>query len=219
LYYNSRPFGRRRAQQQPFPLCHWKKTQLIPTLMLSLMPSKIRRTSWLILASLYAIHSSYVVLLFLSYSSAPCPRHSALWPGRGESQSHGDLSSPPTFCDIWAHVQAFLDSSDRLSIASLGWSFSVEVLCSHMWLTRPWLPYHRRKWGFGRISSDRSVTTDSPTLFHVFHHLWSFFTPKDRRSNQRASPQFLCYSFQHFHAVTTSVAVLRASRDAPCRQA
>jgi hypothetical protein len=139
------------------------------------------------------------------------------WPGRGESQSHLDSYRSLTLHDVWVHLQAFLDSSARLAVSTLAPSFSYGVLCSPMWITRPWKPYRRRRWGFGRISSDRSVTTDRPTLFHIFHHLWPFFTARDRWSSQRASPHLLRYSFQCLHAATTSVAVLRAPRAPPCK--
>jgi hypothetical protein len=91
------------------------------------------------------------------------------------------------------------------------------VLCSHLWLTRPWPPLRRRRYGFGRISSARSATTTAPTFHHIFHHAWLSLSPVERRTCQRICPELLRYSYQRVHAATTSVACLWTSRPSPTK--
>ena len=114
---------------------------------------------------------------------------------------------------------SFLPVADRATLSLLARAYSHGVLCSPLWLTRPWQPIRRRLWGFGTISADRAASTDAPTLHHVFHHAWSFLYPADRHRSQQACPLLLRYSLQRFHAATTSVASLRAIRPPPTKPA
>jgi hypothetical protein len=141
------------------------------------------------------------------------------WPGIRDSQSYSASSSSPalTLVDVWALVQSFLDSSDRQCLSRVASAFSLGVICSPLWLTRPWQPHRRRRYGFGSVSLERSATTDKPTIIHVFHHLWPFLSPCDRHQMQRSSLFLLRYSYQRVHATVTSVAVLRAPRPPPTK--
>jgi hypothetical protein len=139
------------------------------------------------------------------------------WPGTLDSQAHFDTNLAPIVDDVWIHFHSFLDSRSRRTLLGVSKAFSQGLLGSSLWLTRPWQPHRRRRYGFGTIHRDRSATTDKPTLFHVFHHLWPFLQPSERRTSQAASPYILRYSFQRIHAATTSIASLRALRLPPAK--
>ena len=115
------------------------------------------------------------------------------------------------------HIQSYLAPSDRSSLSCVASSFSLGIICSPLWLTRPWQPHRRRRHGFGRISKDRSATTDKPTLLHVCHHLWPFLAPLDRKQMQLSDPSILRYAFQRIHAATHSIAALRITRPPPIK--
>ena len=159
---------------------------------------------------------------FRGFSFSHAPPSSILgsrrWPGILDHQSHPAVpGTAPNLLDVWAPVQSFLTTSDRRILQTVSSSFSCGLLCSPLWLTRPWQPHRRRCHGFGTISRERSVTTDAPTLLHVFHHLWPFLTPRDRQTSNLLSPHILRYSFQRIHAAVNSIAVLRASRPPPSK--
>ena len=157
-----------------------------------------------------------------SFSYSHVPPASVLgtrrWPGRHDSQSHPATAKlAPTLHDVWASIQSFLDQPARLAMTRVAPVFSYGILCSPLWLTRPWQPHRRRRYGFGTVSSNRSATTDRPTLLHVFHHLWPFLSPRDRRQSQRLSPCILHHSYQRVHAAVTSVSCLRVPRPFPSK--
>jgi hypothetical protein len=127
------------------------------------------------------------------------------WPGCDNSQSHSATAKlAPNLFDAWVHVQAHLEVPSRLRLNTAAKQFSYGVLCSPLWIAHPWQPHRRRRHGFGAVSKDRSVTTDCPTFFHVFHHLWSFLSSCKRRRCQQMSPLLLQCSFQPVHAAMTS---------------
>ena len=115
------------------------------------------------------------------------------------------------------HLIPFLRPEARVALSQTAICFSYGVLCSHLWLTRPWPPIRRRRYGFGRISQARAATTDSPNLLHVFHHLWPFLDVIDRHKMQQLSSPILRYAYQRVHAAMHSVAVLRDSRPPPTK--
>ena len=104
--------------------------------------------------------------------------------------------------DVWPLLLPYLTAGDKVVVSALASSFSFGVLCSPLWLTRPWQPHRRRRWGFGTVSAQRSATTPSPTVYHIFHHIWPFLGAAERFQSQRLSPLMLRYSFQRFHAAT-----------------
>ena len=134
-----------------------------------------------------------------SFSHVPPPtlQGSRRWPGRVDCQSP---SSDPLLLDTWVHVQRFLAPQDRRHMLCLSSAFSFGVLCSPLWLTRPWQPHRRRRFGFGKVCRARSATTASPTLSHIYHHLWPFLSSSDRQMSQSLSPVFLRYT--HFSEST-----------------
>ena len=155
-----------------------------------------------------------------SFSHVP-PAHirgTRQWPGSHDSQSHStNANLAPTLFDVWVNVQSYLVSSDRQRLSCTATKFSLGVICSPLWLTRPWQPHQRRHYGFGSTSKNRSATTDIPTLLHVVHQLWPFLDPIDRQQLQQLSPSILRYSFQRIHAVIHSVAHLRQNRPPPTK--
>jgi hypothetical protein len=156
------------------------------------------------------------------FSHIPLPRvlGSNRWPGVLDNQSypsHPGVNIVPTLFDVWAPLQAYLDSSARMSLHRVSLVFSLGVLCSPLWLTRPWSPHPRRRYGFGSISRCRSATTDAPTFLHVVHHIWPFLQPPVRHQLQRLDSSILSCSYQRLHATVTSVALLRAARAPPTK--
>ena len=140
------------------------------------------------------------------------------WPGTYDSQSYpAKLTAVTTLADVWVHFQSYIRVADRRRLRSVSTAFFHGITCSSLWLTRPWQPHRRRRYGFGAVSSDRSATTDCPTFFHVFHHTWTFLLPVERRRCQQSSPALLRYSFQRVHAAVTSIASLRAPRPSPSK--
>jgi hypothetical protein len=139
------------------------------------------------------------------------------WLGVNDSQSYqaNQANLAPTLVDIWVHLHSYLDPSNRISLSRVSFDFSHGVICSPLWLHRPWQPHRRRRYGFGRVSKDRSTTTDKPTILHVFHQIWPFLCSSDRCTMQRPSPSILRYSYQRIHAAVISVAILRAPRPPP----
>jgi hypothetical protein len=120
--------------------------------------------------------------------------------------------------DVWVHFQGFLDSSARAAMLLLTPSFSYGVLCSPLWVCRPWPPFGCRHWGFGSVSRDRSAATAAPTFLHVFHHIWPFLSPYHRhRAQQLLGPETLQCSYLCAMAAVTSVASLRAPRPPPTK--
>ena len=135
------------------------------------------------------------------------------WPGINDSQLHPAAATlVPTLVDAWVYVQAYLGAAARQRLHHVATAFSYGPICSPLWLTRPWQPHCRRRYGFGAVSRDRSATTNRPTFFHIFYHTWPFLLPNDRRWCQQSSPAILRYSFQRLQAAVTSVASLRAPR-------
>ena len=142
----------------------------------------------------------------------------ARWPGTHDSQSYpATATAVPTLPDVWVHVQSSLSAADRHTLHQVAIAFSHGSICSPLWLTRPWQPHRRRRYGFGAVSSARSATTDCPTIFHVFHQTWPFLLPVERRRCQQSSSALLHYSFQRVHAAVTSIASLRAPRPSPSK--
>ena len=109
-------------------------------------------------------------------------RGSRRWPGHYSSQSPN--LAPLLVFDVWVHVQPFLAPKDCRTLHCVSSPFSSGILCSHLWLTRPWQTHRRRCFGFGKVSRDLSATTDRPTFFHIYHHLWPFLTPAERHLSQ-----------------------------------
>jgi hypothetical protein len=166
--------------------------------------------------------SSPVLSERFSFSHVPPPRvlGSHRWPGVLDNQScpsHPGVDAVPTLFDVWAPLQAHLDSHARMSLHRVSRVFSPGILCSPLWLTRPWSPHRRRRCGFGSISRHRSATTDAPTFLHVVHHLWPFLQPPARHQLQRLDPSILRHSCQRLHAAVASVALLRAARAPPAK--
>ena len=120
-----------------------------------------------------------------------------------------------SFFDVWVYVIPFLPRPARAAISTLNSSFSYGVICSPLWITRPWPPLRRRRYGFGKISSERSATTTAPTFLHIFHHLWPHLLPIDRFNCHRSCLATLRYSFQRVHSALTPISSLRATRPSP----
>jgi hypothetical protein len=155
-----------------------------------------------------------------SFSHVPPPSLHGYdrWPGTQDSQSQSSNANlAPNLFDIWVHVQHFLPPSDHLRMFCIDSAFSLGIICSPLWLTRPWQPHRRRRYGFGSISINRSATTDKPTLLHVFQQLWPFLAPADRHKMQLLHPSILRYAFQRIHATRNSLSVLRAHRLPPTK--
>jgi hypothetical protein len=53
---------------------------------------------------------------------------------------------------------------------------------SAVWLTKPWEPLRRRRWGFGLPHSSRSATHNKASYQIFIHFAWTFLEPEDRHA-------------------------------------
>ena len=115
-------------------------------------------------------HPSAPPAFFFSHVPPTSLHGFGCWPGVQDSQSQSSNANlRPNLFDIWVHVQHYLAHSDRQSLSSIDVKFLLGIICSPLWLTCPWQPHCRRRYGFGSTSIDQLATTDEPTLLHAFH--------------------------------------------------
>ena len=127
--------------------------------------------------------------LFFSHGPPTTIQGQDRWPGCPDHQA--SFTSKLSLIDVWVHLQCFLSACERKSIQQTSREFSLGTICSPLWLSRPWQPHRRRRWGFGRASINRSATTNQPTFFHVFHHILPFMDPFLPAKCQSISPFLL----------------------------
>ena len=138
---------------------------------------------------------------------------SVRWPGGRHLVPH-----PPVLClsDVWPLLIPFLDPSARQSLHFLSQAFALGPRFTGLWLSRPWSPYRRRRWGFGReVDLQRTIVTRAPSCYILLHHIWSFLTPHERSLMSRTHVLWDLYASMRLRAFTSSVALLRRVRPSP----
>eukprot|EP00980_Cylindrotheca_fusiformis_P016881 scaffold5112_cov92-Cylindrotheca_fusiformis.AAC.1 len=140
------------------------------------------------------------------------PPHVPPWPGSGDFQ--WQRSASPSFEDIWV----FIAASGFLSPELRSWLFSwrpvlrIWYRCGPFRISRPWQPFRKRLWGFGRMSAQRSCAHDKPNFRMAPHFAWPFLTSFERVTLLRAHPFWFLYAALRKRAVLRSLAPLRLPR-------
>ena len=126
----------------------------------------------------------------------------------------GTLPAPLQFFDIAIRIQCsgFLDVSSVAALELAHPDLVSNSLVLPTSLSKPWQPIRKRRWGFGKASTDRTLAHDRPNPHSMIHYAWTFLTPQDRRQAMRAFPQWRSYAELRHFAGTHDVQVLRQQR-------
>jgi hypothetical protein len=127
------------------------------------------------------------------------------WPSSSNSQG---CPSPEKLSDVLSAVWQFLATDERQTVCTLSRDYSRGPYGTAMWLTPPWPPLRRRRWGFGVPSKNRSISHDRPSFLLITHHIWTYMTPSDRFQLLEL-PAVRKYAHLRATATWTSVSDLR----------
>jgi hypothetical protein len=86
---------------------------------------------------------------------------------------------------------------------------------SAVWLTKPWEPLRRRRWGFGLPHSSRSATHDKASYQIFIHFAWTFLEPADRHAATQSCSAWYLYHHLRAKAALLSIAPLHKKRPPP----
>jgi len=98
--------------------------------------------------------------------------------------------------DVAVSIQAsgFLDPTDVERLGMAHPDLVANSLVLDTWISKPWSPIRRRRWGFGKVSKDRGLSHDRVNPRSMIHFAWKFLTPAERRLAMEAFPQWKSYA-------------------------
>ena len=139
-----------------------------------------------------------------------------LRPGKTARQSVTDVRTMeqrpvPTIMDVAVLVLAgnYLEESDYDVLRVAHPELKRDSLILNTWITRPWQPYRKRRWGFGRTHKERGTNHDRVNPISMIHFAWRMLDFEDRTECIEAFPQWKEYAATRKQACVTSVAALR----------
>ena len=119
--------------------------------------------------------------------------------------------------DVAVSIQAsgFLDPTDVERLGMAHPDLVANSLVLDTWISKPWSPIRRRRWGFGKVSKDRGLSHDRVNPRSMIHFAWKFLTPAERRIAMEAFPQWKSYAALRRFACVHSVAELKEPQVLP----
>jgi hypothetical protein len=112
---------------------------------------------------------------------------------------------PPTLVDVAVWIPAYLATTDQRSLALVSIYLWKGARYGPLWITRPWEPYRRRKWGFGTPSVGRSTSHNGASPIMFIHFAWPFLSAVDQRQLDLVATAWRDYICLRFAAATTSL--------------
>ena len=152
-----------------------------------------------------------------SFRHTPPPTVKNRWPGDGDWQHFPVDQRGVAFMDVAVSIQAsgFLDPTDVERLGMAHPDLVANSLVLDTWISKPWSPIRRRRWGFGKVSKDRGLSHDRVNPRSMIHFAWKFLTPAERRLAMEAFPQWKSYAALRRFACVHSVAELKEPRVLP----
>eukprot|EP00980_Cylindrotheca_fusiformis_P008874 scaffold1899_cov112-Cylindrotheca_fusiformis.AAC.1 len=135
------------------------------------------------------------------------------WPGSCDFQWYGHAATL-SLEDVWVLVEAsgFIEQEQLSALVAYCPVLRLWSRCGPFWITRPWPPIRKRRWGFGRMSAHRSCAHDTPNFRMAPHFVWCFLSSFERVQLLRAHPFWFLYAALRKRAVLHSLAPLRLPR-------
>ena len=123
----------------------------------------------------------------------------------------------PTLMTVVHLVQAtgFFTDDDYTMMETTHYALIKDSLVLPFPISRPWSPFRKRQWGFGKRHKDRSSTHDKVNPISMIHHAWKFLAVDDRKEVVLTCPQWKKYVELRRFASVTSLVSLREERPMP----
>lgn len=151
-----------------------------------------------------------------SFSHVP-PRsvpHSRRWPPSLDPHAF-PITEIPALSDIQVWVTPYLLPEETAQLRRIGTAYRQGSHFGPLWLTKPWSPNRRRRWGFGIPCKDRTVVSDVPLPQIFIHFAWQYLAPADQAVAVTVCSQWFLYHCLRVRAVCHSVASLHIRRPPP----
>ena len=116
----------------------------------------------------------------------------------------------PTFMDVAALIlhSEFLDDGSRMGLTQVNPTLSKHSNLLNTWVSKPWQPIRKRRWGFGKVHKDRSCSHDRVNPRSMLHFCWNFLDAHDRLRCVQAFPQWKQYAHLRTLACVTPLSRL-----------
>ena len=136
------------------------------------------------------------------------------WPIAPDFQARSG-ANPVVLLDVYVWITPFLDQHSQGAAQCTSSQYRYGSIGAPLWYTRPWMPYRRRRWGFGIPSANRSTHHDSPSRTGILPYIWTYLDPSSRWACSRVCSPWNSYIHLRIASCRLSIASLRIIRPPP----
>jgi hypothetical protein len=106
-------------------------------------------------------------------------------------------------------IWPFLTSPDRATCRRVSSAFCLGPYGTSLSFNPPWPVFRRRRWGFGKVTTGRSLSHDQPSPYLIIHFAWSFLSVTDRKT-------LLQFPLLRRYASSVSLRAFGSTSPTPC---
>ena len=130
-----------------------------------------------------------------------------------DPQSKTATATPISIRDIIGYIKPWLTNIDISKLESTCHYLATTACYHDMWITRPWCPHRRRRWGFGIPTNHRNCLHKTPNPKIFIHFMWLFLSPIERKKCSEVCLEWELYPHLCFKAATTPIHWIKHRRD------
>jgi hypothetical protein len=124
-------------------------------------------------------------------------------------------TNTPELMDVLIWVISYLEPNDKKLLRRIGRKYQYGPEFGPLWLTRPWSPNRRRRWGFGVPDTERTVVNDKPPVHLIIHFVWGYLEPEDRKNMANAAAPWYLYQKLRVRAIKAPLSELLQKHPPP----